>query len=163
MDILKERGINFYIQYTLNNNEQEKFEPCVPDLVERIETFKSVSQKFRKETVVWRFDPLILNDKISIFDLIARIERIGNELHSYTSKLAFSFAYISTYAKVKNRLILHQINYQEWNKENMTQFGDELKNLKENNGWNLEMATCQKLLICHLMELNTTVALIQYR
>ena len=144
MDILKERGINFYIQYTLNNYEQEKFEPFVPNLVERIETFKSISQKFGKESVVWRFDPLILTDKIGICDLIARIERIGKELHSYSSKLVFSFADISTYAKVKNRLIRHKINYQEWDKESMAQFGEELKNSKEKNDWNLELATCSE-------------------
>ena len=144
LDVLKERDINFYIQFTLNDYEAEKFEPSVPALYERIETFKIISNKYGKDSVIWRFDPLILTDKISISDLIARIERIGNELHTYTSKLVFSFADISTYVKVKNRLIQHKINYQEWEKEGMTQFGEELLNLKEKHGWKLEIATCSE-------------------
>ena len=92
--------------------------------------------------MIWRFDPLIITDKIGIEYLINRIEKIGNEIHSYTNKLVFSFADISTYAKVKNRLIQHKVNYQEWDWDSMAQFGEELQTLKEKNGWNLELATC---------------------
>ncbi|MCH5240592.1 MAG: DUF1848 domain-containing protein [Muribaculaceae bacterium] len=144
LDLLKERNINFYIQFTINDYEAEKFEPSVPALYERIETFKYISKKYGKDSVIWRFDPLIITDKIGIADLIKRIEKIGSEIHSYTNKLVFSFADISTYAKVKSRLIQNNINYREWDNESMTQFAKEIKNLKGKKGWNLEMATCSE-------------------
>ena len=144
LDLLKEKNINFYMQFTLNDYEAEKFEPSVPALYERIETFKIISNKYGKDSVIWRFDPLILTDKVGIPDLINRIERIGNDLQSFTNKLVFSFADISTYAKVKNRLIQNKINYREWDKESMMKFSQELKNLKKKNGWKIELATCSE-------------------
>ena len=39
---LTERGIGFYIQYSLNDYEQECLEPNVPRLADRIDTFKRV-------------------------------------------------------------------------------------------------------------------------
>ena len=48
LDILKEMKINFYIQFTLNDYEVENFEPSVPKLKERIETFKYISKNMEK-------------------------------------------------------------------------------------------------------------------
>ena len=75
LDLLKEKNINFYIQFTLNDYEAEKFELSVPAPYERIETFKIISNKYGKDSVIWRFDPLILTDKVGIPDLINRIEK----------------------------------------------------------------------------------------
>lgn len=40
---LQEHGINCYIQYTLNDYEDERLEPRVPPLQHRIDTFKRLS------------------------------------------------------------------------------------------------------------------------
>ena len=42
IDILKERGIGCYVQYTLNDYEKEGLERGVPSVDERIETFKQL-------------------------------------------------------------------------------------------------------------------------
>ncbi|MBQ5477040.1 MAG: DUF1848 family protein, partial [Bacteroidaceae bacterium] len=75
LDYLKERDINCYIQYTLNDYVAEGLERGVPSVEERIETFKTLVERLGKGRVVWRFDPLILTDKISIDDLLRKIER----------------------------------------------------------------------------------------
>ena len=61
---------------------------------ERIETFKLLANKLGKGAVVWRFDPLILTDKIDIDKLLQKIERIGDQLQGYTEKLVLVFAEI---------------------------------------------------------------------
>ena len=80
LDYLQERNINCYIQYTLNDYVAEGLERGVPNVAERIETFKTLVDKLGKGRVVWRFDPLILTDKISIDDLLRKIENIGNKI-----------------------------------------------------------------------------------
>ena len=62
---LDDRGIHYYFHFTLNDYEQEGFEPNVPPLRERIETFKSLSGRIGKEKVIWRFDPLIVTPTLT--------------------------------------------------------------------------------------------------
>ena len=57
---LDERGIRYYFQFTLNDYEKEGFEPNVPSVAQRIETFKELSKLIGKERVIWRFDPFTL-------------------------------------------------------------------------------------------------------
>lgn len=137
---LKSKNINFYIQYTLNDYEDEKLELGVPKLNERIQTFKNLVNLTNKGQIIWRFDPLILTDKISIDDLLRKIEHIGDQLFGYTEKLVFSFADIASYKKVKSNLEKSNINYKEWDETLMLEFAERLANL--NKKWNYELATC---------------------
>ena len=66
LDYLKEKNIGCYIHYTLNDYEKEKLEQGVPVLQQRLDTFKRLVDKLGKGRVIWRFDPLILTDNISI-------------------------------------------------------------------------------------------------
>lgn len=140
LHILKEKRINCYIQFTLNDYENEGLEKGVPKLTERIETFKELVNILGKGHVVWRFDPLILTDKIQIPDLLRKIEHIGNELYGYTEKLVFSFADITEYKKVKNNLEKNNIHYQEFTEATMHEMASGLAEL--NKKWEYELATC---------------------
>lgn len=142
LDFLKENNIGCYIQYTLNDYVNEGLERGVPSLEERIETFKELVSKLGKGRVIWRFDPLILTDKIGIDDLIEKIERIGDSLKEFTEKLVFSYADIESYRKVKANLEKSKINYREWDEESMNEFAKRLSNLNSVKGWNFELATC---------------------
>lgn len=135
---LKEMGIGCYVQYTLNDYVAEGLEPNVPPIAERIDTFKRLVDELGVGAVVWRFDPLILTDKISADDLLSKIEIIATQLHGYTEKLVFSFADISTYRKVGRNLQEVGVNYYEWTDDTMVDFARRLSEL--NLG--LELATC---------------------
>jgi hypothetical protein len=52
-----------------------------------------------KERVIWRFDPILLTDDITVTDIENKIERIGNDLHMHTEKLVFSF--VDMYRKIE--------------------------------------------------------------
>ncbi len=142
IDELKKRGIGCYIQYTLNDYEEEGLEKGVRPLTERIETFKLLVRRLGKGAVVWRFDPLILTDRIDMDKLLRKIENIGDQLRDHTEKLVFSFADIESYKKVKNNLQRSHINYIEWTTPQMIEFAQRLVALNKFKGWDFELATC---------------------
>lgn len=137
---LNERNITSYIQFTLNDYEAEGLETGVPSVDDRIDTFKELVDRLGKGHVVWRFDPLILTDKIDINSLLNKIERIGDALNGYTEKLVFSFADISAYRRVKSNLEKNKINYNEWTNLQMDEFARQLADL--NKKWGYQLATC---------------------
>ena len=122
LDYLKERNIGCYIQYTLNDYEKEGLERGVPKLSERIDTFKQLVDKLGKGRVIWRFDPLLLTDDISLDALLSKIEHIGDLLQGYTEKL-----------------VCH-IPYHEWTELQMLEFAEKLAEL--NKKWSYKLATC---------------------
>lgn len=105
LDELEELGFcNYYFQFTLNDYVRECLEPNVPPVEERIETFKALAKRVGKERVIWRYDPLILSNDLTVDVLLERIARIGKELRGSTEKLVFSFADIQAYRKVVKNL-----------------------------------------------------------
>jgi DNA repair photolyase len=149
---LDKRGIHYYFQVTLNDYMQEGFEPNVPPLSKRIETFKKLSQLIGKERVIWRFDPLIVTPQLTPRMLLTRIWYVGNELKGYTDKLVFSFVDVKAYRKVQNNLIKEtsyftkeDVEKAEMSNAQRMEIVDELVKLREvwkQEGWNLQMATC---------------------
>ncbi len=145
-------GIHYYFQYTLNDYETEGFEPNVPSLEKRIETFKELSQLIGKEKVIWRFDPIIVTPKLTPREILKRIWGISKQLNSYTDKLVFSFVDINSYRKVQRNLIkdpshFHRdtIDNSELTIEQMNEIAEGLMKIKEywnNEGWNLSLSTC---------------------
>ena len=142
LDKLKSNGriINCYVQYTLNDYEKEGLERGVPPLDIRIDTFKRLVDKLGPGHVIWRFDPMILTDRITVDDLLMKVENIGNQLKGYTEKLVFSYADIAAYKKVKANLLSSGVNYHEWCEGEMIQFALALSSL--NKKWNYVLATC---------------------
>ncbi len=113
LTILKEKQINCYIQYTLNDYEKEGLEKGVPSVEKRIDTFKRLVDELGFGHVVWRFDPLMLTDQVDIPSLMEKVTSIGERLKGYTEKLVFSFADISSYRKVKMNLDRNHIIYRQ--------------------------------------------------
>ena len=141
LHILKERNIKCYVQYTLNDYEDEKLEK-VPSLANRIETFKLLVEQLGKGCVIWRFDPMILTDNISIDDLLRKIQNVGDQLKDYTEKLVFSYADIAMYKKVRRNLEASGIPFHEWNIAQMEEFADKLSAINRDRKWNFQIATC---------------------
>ena len=102
---LDKRGIHYYFQVTLNDYEQEGFEPNVPSIKSRINTFINLSNIIGKEKIIWRFDPLIITPQLTTEMLLSRIRGIYNCIKGYTDKLVFSFVDVKAYRKVQNNLV----------------------------------------------------------
>lgn len=140
LDYLNEQGINTYIQFTLNDYVAEKLERGVPDLQERIDTFKRLVDRLGFGKVIWRFDPMILTDTIGIDELLSKAQNIGDQLKGYTEKMVFSYADIRTYRKVQSNLEKSGINYREFEVEDMLAIAKGLSEL--NHSWDYTLATC---------------------
>ena len=140
---LKERVIGCYIQYTLNDYEGDGLEPNLPPLAERIETFKHLVDELGRGSVVWRFDPLVLTDKIGIDELLDKISGIAERLVDYAMKLVFSFADIGSYRKVGRNLEAASIHYREWDEPSMLELARRLDKLNRER-WHFTLATCSE-------------------
>jgi hypothetical protein len=149
---LDKRGIHYYFQITLNDYEKEGFEPNVPAIEERIETFKLLSSLIGKEKVIWRFDPLIVTPQLTPRMLLSKIWNLGNRLKGYTDKLVFSFVDVKAYRKVQNNLVKESPYYTKEN-VNEAELTDaqrleiveglvKLRDIWKQDGWNLHLATC---------------------
>ena len=138
---LQRRGLHGLVQYTLNDYEQEGFEH-VPALPTRLETFRLLSQALGRKALIWRFDPLLLTDRLNEDMLLARIARLADSLGPYTEQLVFSFADIAGCRKARNNLQRSHIAWQEWTKTRMEDFAGRLSLMKHRHGWPFSLATC---------------------
>lgn len=137
---LDRRGIGYYFQFTLNDYEAEGLEPAVPPLAERIATFRELSRAIGKSKVVWRYDPLLLADGLTVDGLVERVARIGEQLYSQTEKLVVAFADIERYAKVRRRLSAYGRGCRELTPEEMRECAEKL--VRVARSWRLDVATC---------------------
>lgn len=137
---LDSRGIAYYFQYTVNDYEDERFEPNVPPIADRLETFHCLSEMLGRDSVIWRFDPLMLTNLTSVDSLCAKVESVGNCLHQYTRRLIFSFADISNYAKVQRNLKKAGISYRDFTQDDIHQVCGHIAELCKQ--WDINAFTC---------------------
>jgi len=142
LDYMEKHIPNFYFQYSLNDYDKEGYEAKVSSVQNRIEIFKELSNRLGRKRVVWRFDPLILTQDITIDELINRVKNIGDQLKDYTTKLVFSFADIGIYKKVQNNLNKEKVPYIEWTPVLMDEFAKKLYEV--NKSWGLTLGTCSE-------------------
>ncbi len=101
---LDARGLAYYFQFTLNDYDAQGYEPGVPPLDARVETFRELSRRLGPHRVVWRFDPILLTDELSAQRMAQRVEAVAQRLSGFTQKLVFSFVIIEKYKKVATKL-----------------------------------------------------------
>lgn len=138
LSLLDERDIGYYFQFTLNDYEDLNYEPNIPSLDERIMDFKELSRSIGKERVIWRFDPLLLSDKLDFDSLMKRVEYIGDKLHNYTNRLVFSFVDLKIYRKLTTPS--KKYNLQELSDSDVLEVARRLS--EKNKRWGLELFTC---------------------
>ncbi|MDA3901017.1 MAG: DUF1848 domain-containing protein [Spirochaetes bacterium] len=95
------QNINYYFLYTINSYDSESYEPGLPPLDERISTFKKLSQKIGRERVLWRFDPILVSNKLPIKEVTERLSELARQLTPFTCRLIFSFIKIHRYQAVQ--------------------------------------------------------------
>lgn len=137
---LDARGLNYYFQFTLNDYEPEGLEPGLPSLAERIATFRELSRRIGPRRVIWRFDPLILGDGLTVAVLLERIRRIAEPLGDSTERLIFSFIDISRYRRVVANLRRAGKSCREFTTEEMGDFAGKLAAWNRDRG--LRLASC---------------------
>lgn len=91
----------YYFQYTLNAYGPD-MEQNLPPLEDRIKTFKELSKAIGRQRMIWRYDPIILNEQYTIGWHTERYAYIAQELSSCTDKCIISF--IDLYPGISKRI-----------------------------------------------------------
>jgi len=96
-------GFCYYFQFTVNSYGKE-VEPNLPNKNEFIiPTFQRLSDKISADKIIWRYDPIFLNNYYTIDYHIKYFEKIAKRLKDYTRKCTISFIdlYKNTMRNVK--------------------------------------------------------------
>lgn len=137
---VEECGLAPFFHFTVNDYEAEGFEPHLPPLERRIETFRELSVRYGRARVVWRFDPLLLSDGLTLEALLERVVSLGDRLHPFTAKLVFSFVDIAAYPRVARRCAAAHASIREFQPEERLAFAQALA--PHLSRWGIESATC---------------------
>lgn len=135
-------GFCYYFQFTLNDYVAEEFEPNLPPLEDRIETFQKLSRIIGKERTIWRFDPILLADSPTCEEILSRIKRLGDRLAPYTEKLVVSFADIDAYPRVRNNLQSLSNSCREATVSEMSYMAENISKLARQ--WSLSVSSCSE-------------------
>lgn len=99
----KIKDYNFYFQFTLTPYDKT-IEGNLPDKEKVIETFIKLSEIIGKDKVIWRYDPIILTDKLTLQYHMEKFQYLMERLNKYTEKCVISYLdnYSSTEKNMKN-------------------------------------------------------------
>lgn len=87
----------YYFQFTLNPYDQH-IEREVPLKRNIFDTFRELSERIGKERLVWRYDPILISDKIDVNYHIKYFEEIAKRISGYSERCVISF--VDLYKKV---------------------------------------------------------------
>lgn len=147
LSAIKDRGHDFYFQYTLNDYEKVGLEPGLPRLSQRIEQFKRLSDNIGRQRVIWRFDPIILGNGLTIEDTLDRLYTIGREIAPHTEKLVFSF--VDWYKKTERELGRIDARLRAPSEEEMRQIAQGIVEVERALPSRLKLTTCAESIDLH--------------
>lgn len=96
----------YYFQFTLNPYGED-IEVNLPSIAVRIETFKRLSDKIGKEKVIWRYDPILTNEKYDVDFHREAFSRLAEALKDHTEKCMIGF--IDHYSHIRHAMGRHGI------------------------------------------------------
>jgi len=96
LDILKPYGQIWFVTITAYDSD---IEPNVPPIDEVIESFIELSKRLGKDRVIWRYTPIIINEKYTVEKHIERFKYILSKVKDYTSYVVYGF--LDLYDKIK--------------------------------------------------------------
>ena len=127
LEELSNRGYSYYFQFTLTpyglpygleRNQREliggtkpeeklifsgkEIEPNLRDKRDILHTFRQLSKQLGRDRVLWRYDPIILNETFTMEYHIRQFTSLCQQLAGYTNVCTISF--VDLYSKVSKRL-----------------------------------------------------------
>lgn len=91
----------FYFQFTLTSYAKD-VETGLPKKSGLVDTFRRLSEKIGAERVVWRYDPILLNERYSVSYHIENFGKLARRLHGYTERVIISF--LDFYDKIEGKM-----------------------------------------------------------
>jgi len=140
LDELKD--YHFYFQFTLTPYGPD-IEKNLPPKEELEDTFIKLSKKVGPDRIIWRYDPILLTDKIDINYHKKHFERLSEKFHGYTNRCVISFVdYKQISPPSKKELNIKEIDStdKEMNHNVMREIAGEFQQI--NKKFNFEIQTC---------------------
>lgn len=98
LDELDARGFNYYFQFTLTPYGRD-LERNLRPKADIMDTFAALSKRVGRQRVVWRYDPIVVNDTYTVERHKAEFSRMCRRLAPYTDTVVISF--VDMYPKLK--------------------------------------------------------------
>ncbi|NLO48655.1 MAG: DUF1848 domain-containing protein [Clostridiales bacterium] len=102
LDAIDKTCIPYYFQFTVTPYD-DRLEKSLRNKKDIIETFQTLSRRIGAQKVLWRYDPIILNDFLTMQYHKEQFKRLCIKLGGYTESVTVSF--IDLYAKLKTPLL----------------------------------------------------------
>ena len=112
LELLDNKGFPYYFQYTITSYQSD-IEPGLHNKSGIIPSFQELSRRIGADRVIWRYDPILINDKYTVDYHIHWYEAMCKRLKGYTNKCVISF--LDFYTKMKRTM--EQLNVREYTKE----------------------------------------------
>ena len=109
-NILDDEGYKYYFQFTINNYPKI-YEPYNPSLDSSIKCFKEIANKYGTGKIIWRYDPILFTNDLTIEFHKDNFARIFDEIGGYTKRIVISI--VDNYKKTANRLKKLETEYEE--------------------------------------------------
>ena len=116
-NFLKE-NYHFYFLYTITGYPHY-LEPNLPPVEKCIDSFKTLSRLMPKGTVIWRYDPVFINDEMDFDYHLSNFNSLSARLNGFANRVIISF--FDPYKKTIKRLANAGISF--WSREEI--FNDE--------------------------------------
>lgn len=87
----------FYVQWTISGYDND-LETKLPKKDEIVDRFILLSRLLGPERVIWRYDPILINDKYTIEEHILRFRKFYKKLVPFTTRCVISF--MDEYGKI---------------------------------------------------------------
>ncbi len=101
MRLAELKEYTYYFQFTLNGYQPE-VEAALPSVEERLDTFLRLSDQIGRERVIWRYDPILLNEKYTVAWHQETFARIAGKIAADAGKCVISF--LDMYTKIKKNM-----------------------------------------------------------
>lgn len=125
---------NYYFQFTLTGYGRD-IEPGIPNKRKHlISVFHNLSKCIGHERVIWRYDPILLNETYTIGYHLKAFREIAEKLNGYTDKVVISF--VDLYAKTKRNT--EKLNIRCPSKEDMFKIAIEMAQIAASNRMTIE-------------------------
>lgn len=95
------KDYTYYFQFTLNGYPKE-VEAALPDLEERLQTFRRLSDRIGRDRMVWRYDPILISEKYTVAWHEETFERLAERIAGDAGKCVISF--LDMYTKIKRNM-----------------------------------------------------------
>lgn len=136
LSIIDEMGYKYYFQFTFNPYDTKIERNLNKSKI--LKSFIQLSKTIGKEKIIWRYDPIILNDILTIDYHISMFEIMCNHLCKYTDVCTISF--VDIYSKLSKAIkdnLIREITQSE-----MLELAGAFSKISKK--YNIELRTCSE-------------------